>query len=232
VSDYRRRDEQAKQDYANRLCQYHEAERQHKMQRSAFLERIATHNAEIDHERSAYERGDQLGVARAMTRVLMNSELPAEFPDVVDVEYDQGNRVLHVVRVLPALDEMPSVKGYRVIKKDRELKEQPLTDAATKRLYDTVVYQLALRTIHELFKGDVARHVRSIDLKCVIDGFDPATGHPGQLVLARLRVEREHLDDIKLENVDPEACFKNLGGKTSSRPSNLRPIEVLPDLKC
>jgi len=62
----------------------------------------------------------------------MNSELPAEFPDVVDIDFDQSEGVLRVVRALPAFDDLPSVRSYRVIKKDRELREQPLSDAARK----------------------------------------------------------------------------------------------------
>jgi hypothetical protein len=65
-------------------------------------------------------------------------------------------------------------------------------------------------------------------MRCVLDGFDPATGHPGRLVLARLIVNREQFLALRLENVDPEVCFKTLGGKTSGRPSNLKPIEVIP----
>jgi len=106
----------------------------------------------------------------------------------------------------------------------------PRPDAyARKRLYDGVVYQLALRTVHELTKGDTAKLLRCVDLRCVVDGYDPATGHPGRLVLARLCVERERVNSIRLENVDPEVCFKSLGGKTNGRPSNLKPIEVLPE---
>jgi restriction system protein len=162
----------------------------------------------------------------------MNSQLPTEFSDVVDIDFDQANGLLRVVRALPAFDEMPAIKSYRVVKKDRELREQPLSDAARKRLYDGIVYQLALRTVYELFKGDIANHLRSVDLRCVIDGYDPATGHAGRLVLAQLCVDRERFNNLRLDNVDPEVCYKNLGGNTNGRPSNLKPIEVLCDSKC
>jgi restriction system protein len=231
VSQYRSEVQKAKDDYAKRMHLYRQAEREYQMRRSAFLERAAAHNAQIARERTTYQQGEASSVARAMTRVLMNSQLPTEFPDVVDIDFDQGNHLLHVIRALPPFDEMPTIKSYRVVKKDRELREQPLSDAARKRLYDGVVYQLALRTVYELFKGDIANIVHSVDLRCVIDGYDPATGHPAQLVLAQLLVDRERLNCLRLENVDPEICFKNLGGNTNNRPSSLKPIEVLLDSK-
>ena len=130
---------------------------------------------------------------------------------------------------MPLLDDMPLVKSYRVVKKARELKEQPLSEAARKRLYDGVVYQMALRTLYELLQGDTAKQLRSVDLRCVVGGYDPATGHPSRLVIARLRVDLERVSGLRIENVDAETCFMELGGHTNGRPSNLKPIEVLPD---
>ena len=115
----------------------------------------------------------------------------------------------------------------RVIKKDRELREQTHSDAARKRFFDSVVYQMALRTAHEVLKGDKAKHINEMDVLCVIDGFDPATGHAAQLVLAHLHVELEEVRKLKLQNVDPQACFKELGGKAKGRPCNLKPVTVL-----
>ncbi len=229
--DYHERDDQVRQAHADDMLQYRENERQYQSRRAAFLERAASHNARVGIERSGYEQGQPGTVAKAMTRVLMNSELPADFPDAVDVEFDQENGLLRVARELPQLEDMPHIKGYRLIKKDAALKEQTMSDAARKRLYDGVVYQMALRTVHELLKGDNAGHVRSVEVLGVVDGYDPATGQPGRLVLSRLRADRERFAGLRLENVDPEICFKDLGGITSGRPSNLRIMEVLPELK-
>jgi DNA polymerase III epsilon subunit-like protein len=231
VADYQSQVEQAKRAYEHHVRMYEEADQQYQARRSQFLEQAAIHNAQIERERAAYEKGVPEGVARAMTRVLMNSELTEEFPDEVDVVFDAEQRQLAVVRALPAFDDMPVVKSYRVLKKEGDLKEQLLTDAARKRLYDGVVHQLALRTAYEVFKGDTARAIQSIDVRCVVDGYDPATGHPGRLVLALLRVRRDNLTSLRLDNVAPEVCFKSLGGKINGRPANLKPIEVLPDLK-
>jgi restriction system protein len=168
-------------------------------------------------------------VAKAITRVLMNSELPAEFPDAIDIRFNQRDCLLQVIRELPLFDEMPTEDCYRLIKKDRTLKEKLLTEAARKRLYDKVFYQMALRTAHEIFQGDYAKKVLTVDLRCVFEGFDPATGHPCRLVLGQLYVSRDRINKLKLDKVDPEVCFKELGGKTNGRPSNLKPIEVLPE---
>jgi len=231
VAEYQKKVEEAKQDYANRMNQYQEAMKEYHARRLAFVDRAARHNAQIERERATYANGDSVGVARTMTRVLTNSELPDEFPDAVDIQFDKDQMCLQVIRVLPSIDEMPSVKGHRVMKKNEEIKEQPLSDAARKRLFDGVVYQMALRTIHELLRGDTAKQLRFVDLRCVVEGYDPATGHPGCLVLARICADRERVEKLMLENVDPETCYKDLGGKTNGRPCNLKPLEVLFDAK-
>lgn len=228
VTDYRQAVEGAKQSHARQMASYHEEQKQYDARRKAYLDQAASFNAKVTGERMAYETGEPAAVARAMTRVLMNSELPGDFPDRVDVVQSKTTGHLCVIRELPGLDDLPSIKGYRVIKKDAVLKEQLLSDAARKRLFDGIVYQMALRTVFEIYAGDTAKRVGTVDLRCAINGYDPATGHPGRLVLAHVSVTRGQFAGLRLENVDPEVCFKSLGGKTNGRPANLKPIEVIP----
>ena len=227
VADYRNRIEAAKREHKVRIATYRRELEQFAVRQEAHRRKALAHNAQIDRERSGYEAGNREGIERALTRVLMNSELPEEFSDVVDVEFDAEQSCLRIIRQMPHVDSMPEVKGYRVIKKDRELREQTHSDAARKRFFDSVVYQMALRTAHEVLKGDKAKHINEMDVLCVIDGFDPATGHAAQLVLAHLHVELEEVRKLKLQNVDPQACFKELGGKAKGRPCNLKPVTVL-----
>ena len=57
--------------------------------------------------------------------------------------------------ILPDLSDLPNVKEIKYIQSRDEFEEKYLSDLAVRKLYDSVVYQVCLRTIHEIFEADV-----------------------------------------------------------------------------
>ena len=52
------------------------------------------------------------------------------------------------------LNNIPKIKEVRFIKSRKEIKEIPLSQSQINNLYDSSLYQICLRTIHELFEAD------------------------------------------------------------------------------
>lgn len=71
---------------------------------------------------------------------------------------------------------MPEVESYKYVKSRNAIDIKKLPEAARKALYDSVVYQICLRTIHELFEADVVNAVDSVVFNGVVTATNPATG--------------------------------------------------------
>lgn len=227
IAQYKSGLDKAKKYHAEALQEHKQKQQEYEKSKQKYRRAAMEHNAKLTAEQQNYKEGQPDAVAKAMTRVLMNSETPETFPTAVAIRFDPKRRCLKVLRELPPLDSMPRLKGYKVIKKNLELRELELSEAYQKRLYDSVVYQMMLRTIHEIFIGDEAGLCDCVDICGTVDGYDPATGHPAYLIIARCEVSKEKFRGLRLKNVDPHACFKELGGKTKTRPSNQKPLEAI-----
>ncbi|GIW95177.1 MAG: hypothetical protein KatS3mg110_3218 [Pirellulaceae bacterium] len=229
VLQYREQLELAKRQYQQRWSEYQQALAAYQERQRRYKAHAVQHNSHISAEKEGYFRGDPACVEKTMMRTLASSQLPDDFPTACHLSYDSETRILSVVRMAPRPDVIPQVKSYRPLKKEMTVKEVPMPTSERNRLYDNMVYQLVLRTLHEMFVADTARLISAVQVRIAVEGYDPATGHPALLVLARLTASREQYHNLRLETVDPQECFKALGGVTKARPSALRPIESLRD---
>ena len=95
-------------------------------------------------------------------------------------------------------------------------------------IYNSVVAQLALRTVHSIFASD-APMVDSLVLNCFVDTIDPATGKRVTPCLLTVRVNRSAFLAIDLARAEPVACLKGLNAQVSPSPHELRAVRPIVD---
>jgi restriction system protein len=156
--------------------------------------------------------------------VLSNSEYPDYFPQEFEVDYNPETRILIVDYTLPTVENIPKIKEVKYIQSKDEFKELFLPESTVNKLYDDLVYQIALRTIHELYKTDSINALDSIVFNGWVKSIDKATGHEANACILSVQANRQEFLSINLANVDPKACFKNLKGVGSSKLHSLTPI--------
>ena len=156
--------------------------------------------------------------------VLSNSEYPDYFPQEWDLDYQEDTKILIIDYSLPDLDSLPTTKTVKYIISRDEFKETNLSDAALKKLYDGLLYQIALRTVHELYEADVVNALDAIVFNGWVDSVDKATGHNANSCIMSLQASKDEFLAIKLDKVDPKASFKQLKGVGSSKLHALSPI--------
>ena len=115
----------------------------------------------------------------------------------------------------------------RYIQTRDEFEEKFLTDAAKRKLYDSLVYQITLRTIHELNEADVVEAIDSIVFNGWVKSVDLGTGQEITPCIVSIQANREEFLAINLYNVDPKVCFKTLKGIGSTQLHSLTPIAPL-----
>ena len=190
----------------------------------ALRDKAATQHAQVDAFRAAYEAGDPDAVLNYTSMVLASSRYPQDFPQQHRVAYVPESRQLVVEMDLPGLAVVPEDLEYRYVKTKDEItaKARPVTQR--RALYASVVSQVALRTVHEIFESDRAEHLESVVFNGHVDTIDPRTGQPIRPCLVTLRTTRTVFDGLDLAHVDPLACLKGLNASVSKSPAELAPV--------
>lgn len=125
---------------------------------------------------------------------------------------------------MPTVDVIPAVKTYRYVKTSDTVTETARPANQIRALYSSVVGQLTLRTVGELFAADTAGHIDSIVFNGVVDTIDPGSGQPIRPCLITLRTTREVFNQLDLARVEPLACLKHLSASVSKSPAELVPV--------
>src|SRR5690606_24984211 len=144
--------------------------------------------------------------------VLNRSEYPEAFPKDFDLEYNPANKLLVVDYVLPAPEQFPKLTEVKYIAAKKELKEYYLSDVQLAKVYDTSIYKIALRTLHELYEADQINAIQTLAFNRWVNSIDKGTGKPINACIISIQVNKEEFEEINLAYIDPKTCFKNLKG--------------------
>lgn len=158
--------------------------------------------------------------------VLSNSVYPDSFPVSHDYQFDLATRELALSVTIPDPSQIPTVKEYKYVKAKDEITATALTLKDQKSRYAGAVWQVAVRTLHEVFEADRAAKIRSISLTVGTGRISPATGHPETVPLVVVAAAREAFISFDLSNVQPQATLTHLGAALSKSPFDLTPADT------
>lgn len=198
--------------------------------KSKFLEERNGFNLTIEQIKNNYYQLDENAVIEYCDMVLNNSFYPESFPKDFEVEYNPENKIFIVEYQLPSIECLPKLKEVKYIASKQELKETFLSEQQILKMFDDTVYQITLRTIHELFEADTANALESISFNGWVRAINKATGIEENNCILSIQVKKDDFLKIDLSNVDPKTCFKSLKGVASSKLSSLTPIQPILQL--
>jgi restriction system protein len=188
-------------------------------------------NGEIDRFGARLEAGEPAAIVDYLGMVLERSRYPDEFPNSHKLAFVPESKQVVIEHELPDFDAIPDVKEHRYVKSRDEITASARPATQRKALYSSVIAQMALRTLHEIFEADRLQHVETIVYNGVVDSIDKRTGQPARVCLVSLRTTRDAFDALQLDRVDPEECLKGLGAGVSKKPSELAPIRPVLEFK-
>jgi restriction system protein len=198
--------------------------------RLAWLEKQASSNEEIDKARESYFSAKPESIAAYCEAVLHNSEYPSTFPAEALVVYFAETRTLGVDYNLPDISALPRLKEVKYIAARDVSSEVLVSDTWLNRTYDLVLYQIALRTLYELFQADAVKAIDSIILNGWVTATDKATGKQVTGCVLSIQAGKSEFMDINLEQVEPKACFKKLKGVSAAKLTALQPVRPILQL--
>ncbi|NIY73982.1 restriction endonuclease [Marivivens donghaensis] len=185
---------------------------------------LKEHNAAIDQLEADWATGAPSAVIEHASLVLDASNYPDWFQSSYRLDFTSEDRLLKVEFMLPEPTVVEIAKTTRFIPATGELKSTLISKAEQKRLYDSLCYQVALRTVHELFEADTPNNISAILFNGVVRHTDPATGREEDLTILSAVFEREKFLEVNLAAVDPKACFKAFKGVSAASLSGLAAI--------
>lgn len=206
------------------LKEHEDRLRQHAVDVETHLAAIETHNLKIDHLRNSWTNGDPASVVEHACLVLDSSSYPDWINTSYQIQYDAVSKLMKLQFLLPSPDAVNIPKSVRYVKSTGELKETARAKKECQDFYDKLCYQIALRTVHELFEADTVGNITHILFNGVVEGFDPATGKETSTTIMSAMFDKEKFSEVNLELVDPKACFKSFNGVSASSLAGLAAI--------
>lgn len=191
------------------------------------LGELERQHTQIDALRLDYRAGKASAVEYFFAEVLKCSTYPEGFPRGSTVNFIESSGILTVDFELPSQPAFPSIKEIKYIGTRQKFQEVQVSDAWLKKAYDDVLYQIALRTLHELYAADEGAALKSVVFNGWVHSIDKATGNETYGCILSVQASREEFLEINLSQVDPKACFRKLKGIASSKLIELTPVRPI-----
>jgi len=151
--------------------------------------------------RQRYEAREPEAIVEYCELVLSGSRYPTFIDPEYQVHYNSANSVAVVECELPDKDAIPTLQKVTYTASSRDFKEKHITDNERDRLFDSVLYQIALRTINELFQADSARALKTVVFNGWVNGISLRKTGPGIIR------DRHKLGGSEQESRDEKVTF-------------------------
>lgn len=196
-------------------------------QKSDYIKKQNESNTKVDEVKARYLAYDTSAILEYCKMILDKSYLPGFINKDFELNYNPNNKILIVDYMLPNIDDFPSIKEVKYVVLKEEFKEIHQSSSFMEKLFDSTIYNLILRILHEQFSADRIDAIDAISINGWIRYLNKATGILEQACIASIQVDKKTFSAIDLKNVDPKACFKNLKGVGSAKLAGITPIQPI-----
>lgn len=200
------------------------AEREHNQTAEQLRLEIEAQHERIDQFRDEFEAGKPEAVCAYFGLVLERSSYPDDFPQTSRLAFVPDSKQLVVEYDLPPFEVLPEVASYKYVKSKNSVTESKRPETQRKQLYASVVAQVTIRTLHELFEADRSRLLDTIVFNGMVDSIDRGTGKEIRPCLVTVRTTRGAFEALDLARVEPIACLRALNASVSKSPAELTPV--------
>lgn len=194
-------------------------------------QRIAVQHAEVDVFQREFLAGSVQAVIDYFAMILASSIYPDGFPQQAKLAYIPESRQLVVEYDLPQFIIVPEIGAYKYVKAKDAVTETSRPATQRKALYASVIAQVTLRTLYELFKADRLGQLDTIVFNGYVDSVDKGTGRSIRTCLITVRTSCDIFTALNLNQVDPTACLAVLNASFSKNPAELAPVRPVLEFR-
>jgi restriction system protein len=202
-----------------------------RLHRQTVAEERRRHETRVDQFAAAVEAGEQDAIEDFFTQVLDTSPYPEGFSQLARVIYLPHARDLVIEFELPPQQIIPVDHDDRYVQSRDEIDPIARPTKEIKARYGQLIAQVALRTIHEVFRADDVLVVDTVTFVGLVSTVDKATGQPIRPSSLSVSVDRERFSELVLAEVDPVTCLRHLNALVSPHPYDLEPVTPIVDFE-
>jgi restriction system protein len=181
---------------ANRRSQIADARHAHERKVAQAEREVAAHNAHVDEIAAGLGNRDRYTVSEYVQIVLDRSPYPADFPAERKAGYVPESSLLAVEWYLPPVEVIPEQKVFRHVKTRKVIEPTARPLAEIRKVYQTVIAQIALRTLREVFDSTSEELISTVVFNGRVHAIDPLTGQKIRPHLITLRATREQFTPL------------------------------------
>jgi restriction system protein len=223
--------ERAKADYdraeAARQEWVHEQTSRYEAALRAHDNEVARHNSRIAQIASGLRHRNRESVQWYLELALSRTLLPKEVPHMAELAYSSQGEQAVVRFELPLVEVIPAVDSYTYVATTSTLREKKRPKVEMAHLYRSVVSQITLLYMRDLFESDpeldnveLAGHVRSVN---------PGTGQWEYPCLISVATDRATYSTLNLHDVHPDVCLHHLSALVSHHPHLVEAVNPIRD---
>ena len=209
----------------DKMADFYEKEKSdYEQRKSKFNEEKKRHNDKVEEFKMRHGQKEKSAVEEYCDLVLGESQYPDRLASNQRVEYKTESRLLVVEYDLPAPEKIPSVESYKYVKSQDKITEKKFRAGEARNLYESVIYQICIRTIHELFEADTVDAIDAIAFNGMVTNINAATGKEETKTIMSVQADKAEFMLFDLARVDPKTCFKHMKGVSAAALVDLAPI--------
>lgn len=213
-----------KQNNDEKLDAYNQAVERWTAEKAEYEESQNVHNKLVDELETSYQHGDAAAIEHFTSILLERVVYPFDYDRSVEAEYSQDTSNLIIDVLFPNLEDLPRLKAVSYVKSKNEFKNTFYSDSYMKKKYDSVIYQMVLQILYDVFQKVNAVEIDAVTLNGKVQTVDKATGKNIQPYILSVRVSRQDFEEINLEAVDPKTWFKSAKGVSAANIANITPV--------
>lgn len=174
-----------------------------------------------------YENISNEGVIKYFELVFGNSTYPDGYNIEYDLSYKAESKTLVVNLSLPTIDSLPEAHDYKLNKTTSEISPVLMKNNDRKSLYDSALQQTVIRTLHEIFDADYMNTVEQVVTNGWVTYIDKSTGNDKTSCIISVSANKEDVQALNLNRLEPNECIKSLKGVVAGPLSNLAPVKPI-----
>ncbi|HIZ87583.1 MAG TPA: restriction endonuclease [Candidatus Coprenecus pullistercoris] len=128
----------------------------------------------------------------------------------------------------PSVDDFPTMYESRIVRNKEKIVE--IGEKKTYQLYDSLLYQITLRCLHDIFGDMNLTHINHCVFNGWVEFMDRAVGKKKSNYVISISANRKDVQDIDFSEVIPKMCFKRLKGISCVELYTATPIQPIVNL--
>ena len=186
------------------------ARKQHESEKAQFRAEQQRSDEALADFRRAFEAGETSAIVEYCARVLERSQYPDWLVMSNKVDFDEESGFVVVELELPSSDTAPTTAGYKYVSRGNKVEPISLKKKEAATLYESILDQLVLRTVHEIIEGCYVGTVAGVLLNGWVTSVHRATGHDTRSRVRSVAANRATFEAFDLSRIDPASCIRRL----------------------